>query len=274
MIGARVYFPHDGPRTLATDDLQRIRAAFAAATHSFRAIVAYHSLHREDRRTACQLQLDLVMLPLFYMKNRHWHRFVAGDMAILFFLTTGTSLAAEDNPNSIATSNRAYGPNSSATRESKPKSPKENVEIGIHSGVGFWEADVRGDSETVVGLEVGVNAFYRPIPYLGIGGFGSISLISSELGETCLYNNRSCRPRIFRFGATLRVDPLPTSVVGPWAAVGFGLLTTIEDHFAANIDGSIGLDIRVPHVSFGPYVSGSVVSGYSANGGLRVAARF
>lgn len=192
----------------------------------------------------------------------------------LFFpaLCSATESAANTTVESAPNTPPTVATPSKTTDESKSRAAK--VEVGLRTDFGFWETSIHNSPESVMGLFVGAEAFFRPIPYLGFGALAAVSVISSELGEGCIYGNRTCKPVTFRLGATLRAEPLPKSPVGPWLGLGLVYLGSSEGHSATNFEGTIGVDFRPSRISWGPYISASYIANFSACGGIRVAARF
>lgn len=134
-------------------------------------------------------------------------------------------------------------------------------------------------------LFTGVNGHYHLHRYVAIGGYFDGSVLSDSMSGDCAYTEYGCERRAFRTGATARVDTLPTSVVDPWvgAALGGWLIHGKTDYMystvkgGAELEGSVGIDVRVPHVSFGPYGFAALALGNAdpqLGYGIRAAARF
>jgi len=157
--------------------------------------------------------------------------------------------------------------------------PPEVAEIGVrgslaitdHGGFGF----------------AGVSGLYHVYRHVALGGYLEGSLVEDPMGDYCWYEGWGCPDFAWRVGAMARVDVLPTFVLDPWVGLGLGTFwahSRVEGgstvHGRAELEGTVGLDVRVPRVSFGPY--GLLVlsldpeaPGFGALGyGLRVAVRF
>ncbi|MDI1446997.1 hypothetical protein [Polyangium sp. 6x1] len=138
-------------------------------------------------------------------------------------------------------------------------------------------------------LSMGVSGYYRPHRNVGVGGYFDGSFTGDALGgDACFYDDYGCSRGMFRAGAAARFDVLPSYVVDPWVGVEAGAVwlrsNGIDEahslRVVGDLEADLGIDVRVPYVSFGPY--GLVSAALGADGvtfgrvgvGFRVAARF
>jgi hypothetical protein len=130
----------------------------------------------------------------------------------------------------------------------------------------------------------GLHGLVRPFYHVGFGAYVDAALVSDPMTGDCQYSEYGCSRSAFRTGALARLDVLPTFIVDPWLAAAFGGFWVKGDRFddgmtngGLELEASVGVDLRLPYVSLGPYAFASVTSadGEAQVGtGLRAAVRF
>lgn len=107
----------------------------------------------------------------------------------------------------------------------------------------------------------GVEALYHPWWPLAFGTYGEVSLASDPMTGDCGYGGYGCDRFATRFGALVRAHVIRRGFVDPWAEVGLGAWTvhgkeyddSPRDYAGFEISPSLGVDLRLPYVSIGPY---------------------
>lgn len=122
-------------------------------------------------------------------------------------------------------------------------------------------------------LFTGIDAGYRLIPELALGGYGATTL------TTLAYDRDRCGaercPGFSRFGVRGELHLVPGFVIDPWASVGGGARVT-KGSSSAEVMVGAGLDVRpVREVAVGAFVTlapsrESTVSGGTTDVGLRL----
>jgi hypothetical protein len=193
----------------------------------------------------------------------------AARISLALAVTAGLTLAA---------------PREARAADAKPAPDAKAVEV---VDIGLRTAGYLGWGGAFITM--GVSGYYRPHPNVGLGGYfdGSVAGESMET-DACFYDDYGCARGMYRAGAAARFDVLPRFVVDPWVGVEIGAVWLrsggIDDahslRVVGDLEADLGIDVRVPHVSFGPY--GLVSMALREEGaelgrvgvGLRVAARF